>query len=50
MKNAQSKLKYGLKKLTYTLVWKKFSNLENYFDFYLYICHQRLKIIWSKRI
>ena len=33
----KSKLKYGLKELISASVWKKFSNLENYFDFYQYI-------------
>ena len=30
----KSKLKYSLKELTSAPIWKKFSNLENYFDFY----------------
>ncbi len=30
----KSKLKYDLKELICASVWKKFSNLENYFDFY----------------
>ena len=39
----QSMLKYRIKELMYAFVWKKFSNLENYFDFYWYICNKFLK-------
>ena len=34
IRDVQSKLKYHIKELINALVGKKFSNLENYFDFY----------------
>lgn len=39
----QSLLKHRIKELIYEFVWKKFSKLENYFDFYWYICIKILK-------
>lgn len=41
----QSMLKYRIKELMYAFVWKKLSNLENYFDFYWYICVKILKYV-----
>ena len=37
-------LKYHIKELINALVWKKYSNLKNYFNFYQYIYSSYLKL------
>lgn len=38
-----NKSRTHIKELKYSFNWKIFSNSENYFDFYLYICSKNLK-------